>query len=93
MVIVIQVLNIVRWKQFGVFAIWRLLLTFFISCNTPSPNLKTKEIEFWTIQLQPQLTNFFNQLIVDFEADNPGLYVRWVDVPWSAWKAKFRVLF
>ena len=40
------------------------------------------------LQLQPQFTNYFNQLIVDFEADNPGLSVRWVDLPWSQMESK-----
>ncbi|MEM1169057.1 MAG: sugar ABC transporter substrate-binding protein [Cyanobacteria bacterium P01_H01_bin.35] len=79
---------IVKWKRFRVFAIVLLILTFLISCNTPYPNLKTKEIEFWTIQLQPQFTDYFNQLIADFEADNPGLSVRWVDIPWSEMENK-----
>ncbi len=81
---------IVKWKRFGIFAILGLLLTFLIGCYTPSANLKTKEIEFWTIQLQPQFTNYFNQLIADFEADNPGLSVRWVDVPWSGMESKIQ---
>ena len=79
---------IVEWKRFRVFAIVVLILTFLIGCNIPSPNLRTKEIEFWTIQLQPQFTNYFNQLIADFEADNPGLSVRWVDVSWSEMESK-----
>ncbi len=79
---------IVKWKRFRVFAILGLILTFLISCTSPYSNLKTKEIEFWTIQLQPQFTNYFNQLIADFEADNPGLSVRWVDVSWSEMESK-----
>lgn len=80
-----------KWKQFKVFTILGLLLTILIGCSTPTLNSGTtniKEIEFWTIQLQPQFTNYFNQLIARFEADNPGLSVRWVDVPWSAMESK-----
>ncbi|NEP06386.1 MAG: sugar ABC transporter substrate-binding protein [Okeania sp. SIO2G4] len=79
---------IVKWQRFRLFAIFGLILTFLISCTTLSPNLNTQEIKFWTIQLQPQFTNYFNQLIADFEADNPGLSVRWVDVPWSEMESK-----
>ena len=73
----------VKWKKFQVFTIVGLILALLIGCSSPYSNLNTKEIEFWTIQLQPQFTNYFNQLFVDFEADNPGLSVRWVDLPWS----------
>ena len=74
---------IVKWKRFRVLTIMGIILTLLIGCSFPYPNLKIREIEFWTIQLQPQFTNYFNQLITDFEADNPGLSVRWVDSPWS----------
>jgi len=74
---------IFKWKRFRLFTIVGIILTLLISCSFPYPNLKIREIEFWTIQLQPQFTNYFNQLITDFETDNPGLSVRWVDLPWS----------
>jgi putative chitobiose transport system substrate-binding protein len=35
------------------------------------------------MQLQPQFTDYFNGLIAEFEAENPDLTVRWVDVPWA----------
>ncbi len=83
-----QMFVIVKWKKFQVFTIVGLILALLIGCSSPYSNLNTKEIEFWTIQLQPQFTNYFNQLIVDFEADNPGLSVRWVDLPWSQMESK-----
>ncbi len=85
--------NMVKWKQFGVFTLFGILLTILLSCSTPTSNsgsTETKEIEFWTIQLQPQFTNYFNQLIAEFEADNPSLSVRWIDVPWSAMESKIQ---
>ncbi|MGB3507675.1 MAG: sugar ABC transporter substrate-binding protein [Microcoleaceae cyanobacterium] len=85
--------SMVKWKQFGLFTILGLILTILLSCSTPTSNSGTtenQEIEFWTIQLQPQFTNYFNQLIAEFENDNPGLSVRWVDVPWSAMEKKIQ---
>lgn len=40
------------------------------------------------MQLQPQFTDYFNDLIATFEAENPGVTVRWVDVPWSDMQSK-----
>lgn len=40
------------------------------------------------MQLQPKFTNYFNQLIARFESENPGVKVRWVDVPWAAMENK-----
>ncbi len=40
------------------------------------------------MQLQPQFTDYFRDRIAEFEATNPGVKVRWVDVPWSAMESK-----
>jgi len=81
------------WKRLGVFALLGLLLSWVISCSTAetankSANSRTQEVEFWTMQLQPQYTDYFNQLIAAFEADNQGLKVRWVDIPWDDMHSK-----
>ncbi len=40
------------------------------------------------MQLQPQFTDYFNDLIASFEAEHPDLTVRWVDVPWADMQRK-----
>jgi putative chitobiose transport system substrate-binding protein len=40
------------------------------------------------MQLQPKFTDYFNKLIASFEAENKGVKVRWVDVPWAAMENK-----
>ena len=47
-----------------------------------------QEVEFWTMQLQPKFTDYFDQLIADFEAANPDVDVVWVDVPWADMQSK-----
>ncbi|CBN57197.1 extracellular solute-binding protein [Kamptonema sp. PCC 6506] len=79
------------WKRFGIFALLGLLVAIAFGCATGTPNAENKnrqEVEFWTMQLQPQFTDYFNQLIAKFESENPGVKVRWVDVPWSAMESK-----
>jgi putative chitobiose transport system substrate-binding protein len=70
-----------RWLWVGLITVW------LISCGG---NLTTRptEVEFWTMQLQPQYTNYFNQLIAQFETQNPTIKVRWVDVPWAGMESK-----
>src|ERR671933_1596053 len=76
------------WRRLGIFALLGLLLSLLISCRpTPSPS-KSPEVEFWTMQLQPKFTDYFNKLIARFEAENPGVKVRWVDIPWAAMENK-----
>ncbi len=78
------------WKRFGLLLVLGLFLSWGVSCSTSSPNSQSgkQEIEFWTMQLQPQFTDYFNQLITNFEAENPGVKVKWVDIPWSAMESK-----
>ncbi len=82
------------WKRFGLFALLGLLLSWLISCGAPSSNPGGQstsgkaEVEFWTMQLQPQFTDYFNTLIATFEQENPTIAVRWVDVPWAAMESK-----
>ena len=40
------------------------------------------------MQLQPKFTDYFNKLIASFEAENKGVKVRWVDVPWASMENK-----
>lgn len=78
--------SIARWFAFTLLG---LCLTWLVSCGgTPASNPATTEIEFWTMQLQPEFNNYFNQLISQFESTNPGVKVRWVDVPWTAMESK-----
>ncbi|OLP17658.1 ABC transporter substrate-binding protein [Leptolyngbya sp. 'hensonii'] len=82
------------WKRFGIFALLGLLMSWMISCGgNPSgsgqgPTSGKQEIEFWTMQLQPQFTDYFQTLIATFEKQNPEVKVRWLDVPWAAMESK-----
>ncbi|MBD0363809.1 MAG: extracellular solute-binding protein, partial [Coleofasciculus sp. C3-bin4] len=76
------------WRRLGIFALFGLLLSWVISCSPTPPPSKSPEIEFWTMQLQPKFTDYFNKLIASFEAENKGVKVRWVDVPWAAMENK-----
>ncbi|BAQ65388.1 ABC transporter substrate-binding protein [Geminocystis sp. NIES-3709] len=64
-----------------------LLITFLVSC-TSAQNSGKGEIEFWTMQLQPQFTPYFTELNQKFETDNSESKVLWVDVPWNAMESK-----
>ncbi len=83
------------WKNFGLFALLGLILSGLISCKFGQLNPKRtggtggiQEVEFWTMQLQPKFTDYFNDLIADFETENPDVKVRWVDIPWADMQSK-----
>ncbi|MFH7024407.1 MAG: ABC transporter substrate-binding protein [Heteroscytonema crispum UTEX LB 1556] len=84
-----------RFKRLAVWALLGLLTSWMVSCSTGNVNTGIKQadkgaakIEFWTMQLQPQFTNYFQSLIATFESQNPGIKVNWVDVPWAAMENK-----
>ncbi|NJN90664.1 MAG: extracellular solute-binding protein, partial [Leptolyngbyaceae cyanobacterium SL_5_14] len=84
--------RISKWKRLSIFALLGLLLSWMVSCSAGTTNSEaesgTQEVEFWTMQLQPEFTDYFNQLIASFESENPGTTVRWVDVPWADMQSK-----
>jgi putative chitobiose transport system substrate-binding protein len=89
------------WRQLSVSVLLGVFASGIVGCaptSTSGPGEQSsggqttaagaKEVEFWTMQLQPEFTDFFNQLIAKFEQENPGIKVRWVDVPWQAMESK-----
>ncbi|WP_375340936.1 ABC transporter substrate-binding protein [Lyngbya confervoides] len=68
------------------------MLAALISCGNPGSNGTNAngkpEVEFWTMQLQPKFNDYFNNLIAQFEQENPEISVKWVDVPWEAMQNK-----
>ncbi|MCU0570051.1 MAG: sugar ABC transporter substrate-binding protein [Oculatellaceae cyanobacterium Prado106] len=84
------------WKKLGICALLGLVLSWVVSSCSPSPQANSggqaasgqAEVEFWTMQLQPQFTDYFNTLIGQFEQANAGVKVRWVDVPWADMQSK-----
>ena len=45
-------------------------------------------VQFWTMQLQPKFTDYFQRAIAEFEAGRSGRAVQWLDVPWAAMESK-----
>lgn len=82
-----------HWKKFIALALVGLLSSWLISCgstdNATTTNADGKtEVEFWTMQLSPDFDEYFNQLIADFETENPDIAVRWQDIPWGDMETK-----
>ncbi len=84
-----------KWNKLGIFALLGLVLSWVVSCSTSNIGTQTQQstnsnqpLEFWTMQLQPEFTDYFQKLIATFEAENPGIKINWVDVPWSAMESK-----
>ncbi len=80
-----------HWKRFVALALVGLLSSWLISCGSTPPTAEdsgSAEVEFWTMQLSPKFDDYFDTLIADFEAENPGITVNWIDVPWGDMETK-----
>ncbi|NJK36193.1 MAG: hypothetical protein HC919_15340 [Oscillatoriales cyanobacterium SM2_2_1] len=53
-----------------------------------APESTTPKLTFWTMQLKPQFTEYFIQLIGEFERLHAPVTVEWVDVPWAEMERK-----
>jgi putative chitobiose transport system substrate-binding protein len=83
------------WIRVTLFALLGLMLSWIVSCSPGTSDSGEQQlgsdnqnVEFWTMQLQPEFTEYFNQLIATFERENSGIKVRWVDVPWADMQSK-----
>ncbi len=58
----------------------------FVACDRARDD--RAEVEFWTLSLSPMFDSFVRGRIEAFEAENPGVRVRWIDVPYDALERK-----
>ena len=83
--------KLVKKNIFGKLSGWYLLLGITLgglsACN-PQANSDSDRLEFWTMQLKPNFTEYFVELNDTFERQHEGVELRWVDVAWSAMENK-----
>ena len=77
---IVKRLKLSRWISVS------LLMGGLFGCAA-APNSNSEEIEFWTMQLQPQFNSYFEQINNAFTQDRE-MSVRWIDIPWSAMESK-----
>jgi putative chitobiose transport system substrate-binding protein len=53
------------------------------------PERDPSVVEFWTLQLSPTFDDYIEGLIAEFEAQNPDITIRWVDVPYDGITRKY----
>jgi putative chitobiose transport system substrate-binding protein len=89
-----QINRIQRWRQVTLFTLLGVLLSWMLNSCMPTPSTNAGSsaegatVEFWTMQLEAQFKNYFDPLIAQFEKANPGIKIRWVDVPWADMQSK-----
>ncbi len=53
-----------------------------------SPGVAPRELSVWTLDLAPRFNPYMRAVIAAWERRNPGVKVRWTDVPWSSVERK-----
>jgi putative chitobiose transport system substrate-binding protein len=65
-----------------------LVLSMLGSSCAESTDTGDVELELWTLALRPTFTEYVEGMLAEFETANPGVTVRWVDVPFEALSRK-----
>lgn len=88
-------IQVQKFKKMTILAMLGLMTTWIVSCSTGNVSTNTTQtasggakIEFWTMSLKPKFTDYFQSLIANFESQNQGIKVNWVDVPWDGMENK-----
>ncbi|MEI8128312.1 MAG: sugar ABC transporter substrate-binding protein [bacterium] len=55
---------------------------FFLRAKKTPDNAKHSEVVFWTLQMS-DFSPYMNEVIANFEKQNPKIKIKWVDVPFS----------
>ena len=63
------------------------IIVFLVILTAPYSSFKNKnqaqsEVIFWTLQMN-DFSDYMNKVIKDFEAQNPDVKIKWIDVPFS----------
>lgn len=45
-------------------------------------------LEFWTFSMKPRFTPYFESVVRNYEAANPGVKIEWIDFPWDIIQTK-----
>ncbi len=59
-----------------------LLLAGIVSAYFIKPEKTDNEIIFWTLQMN-DFSDYMNNVISEFESENPNIKIKWIDVPFS----------
>lgn len=64
------------------------LLAVVLATVSMAGTAQARQMTFWTMQLAPFHNAYVEGVIADFERQNPGVRVKWVDVPWAEMERK-----
>lgn len=79
--------NQISFSKLAQWLLWATVFGSLLGCN-PQKKSSSEQLEFWTMQLKPNFTEYFREINQAFEAENQGTELRWIDISWSAMENK-----
>ncbi|MFM7732452.1 MAG: extracellular solute-binding protein, partial [Cyanobium sp.] len=77
-----------RWRLLRLLAVPLLLAVACGGCVPAPPREPAREMSVWTLDLAPRFNPYMRRVTAAWERRNPGVKVRWTDVPWSSVERK-----
>ncbi|MES2323364.1 MAG: extracellular solute-binding protein [Pseudomonadota bacterium] len=64
------------------------LLLMAIALSASKAHAADTTLEFWTFSMKPKFTPYFESVVRNYEAANPGVKIEWIDFPWDVIQTK-----
>ncbi len=65
-----------------------LTVTLLSGCGSSGAGSDIITLDFWTIDLKANFQDYFEKLIENYEEENPGVHIKWTDLPYDDIRAK-----
>ena len=76
------------WRRHGHVWLTTLLFPLLLALQSCGARPPARQLEVWTLQLSPKFDAYLKGLVDQWEARNPDVDVRWIDIPWGAVEQK-----
>lgn len=75
-------------KKIALLAVAVLFASTLVGCSSADNAGGAKTLTFWTISLKPLFTAYVEDLVKKYEAENPGVKIKWEDIQFQALEQK-----
>lgn len=77
-----------RWTRTRIARRAAVAVALLLLAGCARPQAPRRELQFWTLDLAPKFNGYMQEVIAEWERQNPGVTVRWTDLPWGSVERK-----
>jgi putative chitobiose transport system substrate-binding protein len=77
-----------RWSRTRIARSAAIAVALVALAGCARPQAPKRELQFWTLDLAPKFNGYMQEVIAEWERQNPGVTVRWTDLPWGSVERK-----